>query len=300
MEKDLINILYDPTIGKIVTLLIGGIIIIIISRFIKKRIGKFIKENETKYKIRKIITFLTYLLVITFITIVFSDKLGGITVALGVAGAGIAFALQEVILSLAGWLAITFSNFYKIGDRVQVGGNVGDVIDIGLLRTTLMECRQWVSSDQYTGRIIRIANSYVFKDPVFNYSADFPFLWDEIKFPIRYNSNIDLTRKIIHDAAYEIVGSYILSAQKYWNEMLNKYIIEPAKVEPMIFLIANDNWLEFSLRYVVDYKSRRSTKDKLFTKIIKDIESTGSKVQIASSTFELVALPQLNIKTNNQ
>jgi small-conductance mechanosensitive channel len=300
MEKELINILYDPTIGKIVTLLIGGLIIIVISRFVKKRIGKFIKENETKYKIRKIITFLTYLLVITFITIVFSDKLGGITVALGVAGAGIAFALQEVILSLAGWLAITFSNFYKIGDRVQVGGNVGDVIDIGLLRTTLMECRQWVSSDQYTGRIIRIANSYVFKDPVFNYSADFPFLWDEIKLPIRYNSDIDLTRKIIHDAAYEIVGSYIISAQKYWNEMLEKYIIEPAKVEPMIFLIANDNWLEFSLRYVVDYKFRRSTKDKLFTKIIKDIESTGSKVQIASSTFELVALPQVNIKTNNQ
>jgi small-conductance mechanosensitive channel len=104
-------------------------------------------------------------------------------VAIGVAGAGIAFALQEVIGSVAGWIAISFGGFYRPGDRVQVGGIKGDVIDIGILRTTLMELGEWVNSDLYSGRIVRVANSFVFKQPVFNYSGDFPFLWDELRLP---------------------------------------------------------------------------------------------------------------------
>ena len=95
----------------------------------------------------------------------FSDKLGGFTVAFGVAGAGIAFALQEVIASVAGWVAISVGNFYSPGDRVQVGGIRGDVIDVSILRTTLMEVGEWVAADLYTGRIVRVANSSVFKTP---------------------------------------------------------------------------------------------------------------------------------------
>ncbi len=136
---------------------------------------------------------------IIMVTIVFSDKLGGLTVALGVAGAGIAFALQEVIASVAGWLAILFAGFYKTGDRVQLGGIKGDVIDVNVLRTTLMETGQWVDGDLYNGRIVRIANSFVFKEPVFNYSGDFPFLWDEIKIPVQFGSNYDKARKLFLD-----------------------------------------------------------------------------------------------------
>ncbi|MBP2284691.1 small-conductance mechanosensitive channel [Flavobacterium sp. CG_23.5] len=104
---------------------------------------------------------------------------------MGVAGAGIAFALQEVIASFVGWLAILFGNFYNTGDRVQLGGIKGDVMDIGVFRTTIMAIGQWVDGNLYTGRIVLIANSFVFKEPVFNYSGDFPFLWDEIKLPIQ-------------------------------------------------------------------------------------------------------------------
>jgi len=167
MENSLQNFLYDPTVGKIIATIVGALIILSISKFIKNRTARFIRDTDLRYKLRKIISFITYTLVIFLITLVFSDRLGGLTVALGVAGAGIAFALQEVIVSVAGWLAITFSNFYRVGDRIQLGGNVGDVIDVGILRTTMMECREWVAGDQYTGRIIRVANSYVFKDSVF-------------------------------------------------------------------------------------------------------------------------------------
>ena len=84
---------------------------------------------------------------------------------------------------------ILFGGFYKTGDRVQLGGIKGDVMDIGVLRTTVMEIGQWVDGDLYNGRIVLVANSFVFKEPVFNYSGDFPFLWDGIKIPIQKANN---------------------------------------------------------------------------------------------------------------
>jgi small-conductance mechanosensitive channel len=68
-----------------------------------------------------------------------------------------------------------FGGFYNSGDRVQLGGIKGDVMDIGVLRTTIMETGQWVDGDLYNGRIVLIAASF-FKEPVFNYSGDFPFM----------------------------------------------------------------------------------------------------------------------------
>jgi small-conductance mechanosensitive channel len=109
---------------------------------IQKNIFSKIKDNNNRYKAKKFSSFIGYFLTIILLTVVFSDRLGNLTVALGVAGAGIAFALQEVIASFAGWLAIMFGGFYDTGDRVQLGGIKGDVMDIGVLRTTIMEMRR--------------------------------------------------------------------------------------------------------------------------------------------------------------
>ena len=78
-----------------------------------------------------------------------------------------------------------------------------------------METGQWVDGDLYNGRIVLIANSFVFKDPVFNYSGDFPFLWDEIKVPVKYGSDYELARKIILDAGNAVVSTYPEEAKKY-------------------------------------------------------------------------------------
>ena len=232
---------------------------------------------------------------ILMISIVFSDKLGGLTVALGVAGAGIAFALQEVIASVAGWLAILFAGFYKTGDRVQLGGIKGDVIDVNVLRTTLMETGQWVDGDLYNGRIVRIANSFVFKEPVFNYSGDFPFLWDEIKIPVQFGSDYDKARELFLTATREVTSKETAESAETWKHIVKKFMIENARTEPMVTLIVNDNWVEFTIRYVVNFKRRRMTKDELFTKILKAVEAEGSGIKFASATFHLVEAPEFNV-----
>jgi small-conductance mechanosensitive channel len=288
--------LFDPMVGKFVTVLIGIIIINIMVRLARRALLPRIEGIDTRYRFRKLIGFTGMLVGFILITVVFSNKLGNLTVAFGVAGAGIAFALQEVIASIAGWAAISVGGFYAVGDRVQLGGIVGDVIDVGILRTTVMEIGQWVKADLYNGRIVRIANSFVFKEPVFNYSADFHFLWDEITVPVKYGSDYHLTREILLAIAQEEVGSYIPNARKDWEQMVRKFMIEKATVEPMVTMIANDNWIEFTVRYVVDFKKRRSTKDILFTKILDAFQATDGKVSIASATFHLVDAPVLNVR----
>jgi small-conductance mechanosensitive channel len=288
--------IFDPTVGKILTVIVGFIVIRVLALVVQRVLLGRVENNDTRYRLRKLVNFVGTLIAITLVTIVFSNKLGSLTVAFGVAGAGIAFALQEIIASVAGWVAVSFGNFYSVGDRVQLGGISGDVIDIGVLRTTLMETGQWVKADLYNGRIVRIANSFVFKEPVFNYSGDFPFLWDEITVPVKYGSDYKLAREILQKIADDAVGGLIPVAKKTWHGMVDKYRIEDARIEPMVTLIANDNWLEFTIRYVTDFKRRRSTKDVLFTRIMEEFVATDGKVSLASATFQLVDAPVFNVR----
>ncbi len=296
MDDQIQKFLFNPTVGKIVTIFIGVAVIWAIIKALQKNLFSKIKDNDNRYRAKKFSGFMGYLLAIILITVVFSDKLGGLTVALGVAGAGIAFALQEVIASFAGWLAIMFGGFYKTGDRVQLGGIKGDVMDIGVLRTTIMETGQWVDGDLYNGRIVLIANSFVFKEPVFNYSGDFPFLWDEIKIPIQYGSNYEKTNEILLKVGNDIAGDLTERSREKWHALQNKYRLEEAQTEPMVSLIANDNWVEFTLRFVVSYKKRRATKTALFTKILKEVDATNGEIKFASATFQLVEAPEIKIK----
>lgn len=290
------NWLLNPTVESLAGALAGLLIVVALVGFFKKHLSRYIADPDSRYRARKFVSFLAYFLYIIVLLIVFSSRLSGLTVAFGVVGAGIAFALQEVIASVAGWIAISLGNFYKTGDRIQLGGITGDVIDIGILRTTLMECRQWVSSDLYNGRIVRVANSFVFKEPVFNYSGDFPFLWDEITVPVKHGCDYRLAREIFKRTADEVAGEFVPYARESWSEMVRTYRIEDAAIEPAVTLIVNDNWLEFTIRYAVDYKKRRATKDLLFTRILEDIEKTNGGVQIASTTVNITGVPTVDVR----
>lgn len=288
--------LFDPTLGTLVSTTTTILIVMVLVRISRKVLDRYVQEPGNLYRAKKMVTFLGYFTALIIISLIFSDRLGKMAVAFGVAGAGIAFALQEVIASLAGWVAISFGNFYNTGDRVQLGGIKGDVIDIGMLRTTMMEIGQWVNADLYNGRIVKIANSFVFKEPVFNYSGDFPFLWDEISVPVKYGSDHRLARDIFQRILLDITGDYVEQAKASWATLIRQYRIEPAELDPRVFLIANDNWMEFTLRYVVDYKKRRITKDVLFTRILEDVDRTSGRVSLASATFHLVETPEIQVK----
>lgn len=296
IAKNLQGVLADPLLSRIGFILVIAVVVAVAIRALQAIAGRNIADQGLRYRFRKFLGFLGYLLGAFAIVATFSDSWGQLTVLFGVAGAGIAFALQEVIVSIAGWATLSFGAFYRPGDRVKLGGIVGDVIDIGVLRTTLMETGDWVAGDLYNGRVVRVANSFVFKEPVFNYSADFPFLWDELKLPIRYGSDWRLAEKILLDAANAVSGDLAARSEARWEKFVEKYLIERARVSPLVTMVTTGDYIEFTVRYITDYKGRRTSKDALSRQILTALEQHADSIILGATTFEVLGLSEQALK----
>ncbi len=278
-------------LGKCVAAVIGILCIHAVFHMLEQTLPRRFGRADARYKVRKFIVFSGYLLILFFLAILFEDRLGRLSFAVGVAGAGVAVALQDVLASIAGAFSIGFSKLYKVGDRVQIGETRGDVIDIGLLRTTLLETGNWVSRDLYNGRIVRIPNSTVLKGSVFNYSQGFQFIWDEIKVLLTTTSDCQLAREMLLRVAKEAIGEYLVEAQASWKTISDNYRSANPRLDPTVALVVNGGSLEFTVSYVVDYTKRVAMQDQLFTKVVEEIVNSKGRIQWASPPATTVSLP---------
>lgn len=219
------------------------------------------------------------------------------TVAMGILGAGIAFASQEVIGSLAGYVNIVTGDLFQIGDRVQIGNVVGDVLDVSILRTTVMEIGKWVRAEQYTGRIVTVANRAVFSEPVYNYTQHWHYLWDEIVIPITYTSDWRRAGEIMLEHGRACTTDFQSQAQAEFSALAEDYPIHETTVEPVLYVVMTDNWIEMTLRYVVEVRERRRVKGQLHQELLQRFESL-TDITVASMTMEIVGFPPLQGDSN--
>ena len=278
-------------VGKCIAAVVGILFIHVTFRVLEQTLPRRFGRADARYRVRKFVVFCGYLAILLFLAILFEDRLGRLSFALGVAGAGVAVALQDVLASIAGAFSIGFSKLYTVGDRVQIGDIRGDVIDIGLLRTTLMETGNWVSKDLYNGRIARIPNSTILKGSVFNYSQGFRFIWDEIKVVLTGTSDSQFVRAMLLRVAKEAIGEYLLEAQSSWKTMSDNYQIENSPLEPTVALAVNSGSLEFTVSYVVDYTKRTAMQDRLFTKIAEEVTDSNGRFKWTSSAITVISHP---------
>ncbi|MCJ7467736.1 MAG: mechanosensitive ion channel family protein [Maribacter sp.] len=293
----LLDILKEPIVLKILKTLLWVLGVVILIIFLRKMAKKRITNLNYRYNIQKTIEMVGYFLIVMIILLSFTfSNLKDYTVIIGLFTAGIAFTLQELILSVAGSFYIFVLRLYKPGDRIELNNIRGDVIDINTMYTTIMEIGEWVSTDNYSGRIVKISNSFVFKGPIKNYSMDFHFLWDEIVVMITYGSDLELAQKIILKDALGLISEYTEKSKKEWKGMVDRYYIENATLDPTIAIKLTSNWIELNLRYVTDYRLRRTMKHQLFEKIEKSIAATNGKVSIASTTIQLIKIPEVEVR----
>ena len=180
------------------------------------------------------------LLLLGVVSIWFDDP-ARLATALGLVTAGLAFALQKVVTALAGYFVILRGKTFNVGDRIVMGGVRGDVIALGFLQTTIMEMGQppavqeadpamWVHSRQYTGRIVTVTNAKIFDEPVYNYTRDFPYIWEEIRLPIPYTADRVAGRA---DPAGRRRPAHRSDrprwARRRWQEMQRRYFLEPGR-----------------------------------------------------------------------
>jgi small-conductance mechanosensitive channel len=243
------------------------------------------------------------LLVLGIASIWFDDPTR-LATALGLVTAGLAFALQKVITAIAGYFVILRGRTFNVGDRIVMGGVRGDVIALDFTRTTIMEMGQppsvqaadpamWVRSRQYTGRIVTVSNAKIFDEPVYNYTREFPYIWDELILPISYDADAQRVERILLDAArHHGVGRDELTDEAL-QEMERRYATKPAELEPAVYQRLTDNWLELTVRFVARDHGVRAMKDKMSREILQGLKAAG--IGVASATFEIVGLPPLRV-----
>lgn len=274
--------------AKLIYSILGVVLIRSAFRLLERTLPLHFGDGDHRYRVRKIVAAAGYIIILIFIIILFADRLKHAGFAVGLFGAGVVVALQDVIASFGGFIVIEFSNLYRVGDRIQVNETKGDVIDISVMGTTVMETGNWVSGDLYNGRIVRIPNSTVLKVQVFNYSQGFRFVWDEIKIRLTSESDHQQAREMLLRVAKETVSDYLVEAQGSWEQIVENYRIENPPLEPTVTLQASGGTLEFSLSYIVDYTRRTVVKDHLFTKIVDEVANSNGRLEWESSSSTVV------------
>jgi small-conductance mechanosensitive channel len=283
---------YVNVILKLVFSLLALILTAVINRVLRNLLKARIRDPahvRTLYMLVRNSVFLLGSVVILLIWLGFGSNF---TVAMGILGAGIAFASQEVIGSFAGYVNIVTGNLFHIGDRVRIGHVVGDVLDVGVLRTTVMEIGEWIQADQYTGRLVSVANRFVFSDPVFNYTQRWPYLWDEIMIPITYSSDWRRAGEIMLERGRAYTSHLQAQAHAQLRALVDVYPVHETTVEPTLYIVMTDNWIEVTLRYVVAVYERRKVKGRLHHELLQCFESEAG-ITVASMTMEIVGFPPL-------
>jgi small-conductance mechanosensitive channel len=244
------------------------------------------------------------LLIMGLLSIWFEDPTR-LTTALGLVTAGLAFALQKVVTAVAGYFVILRGRTFNVGDRIVMGGVRGDVIALDFTQTTIMEMGQpppvqgadpamWVRSREFTGRVVTVTNAKIFDEPVFNYTRDFPFVWEELALPITYDADRDRAERILLDAAGRHTVQISELSQDVLEEMQRRYVMKRADMTPKVYYRLTDNWLELTVRFIVRDHGIRTLKDAMSRDILRALDDAG--IAVASATFEIVGLPPLRLQ----
>ncbi|NPV63363.1 MAG: mechanosensitive ion channel family protein [Methanotrichaceae archaeon] len=262
---------------------------------VQDRIITRIELPDRRYYLSKV-AFTGYIFaIVAAIAAIWVENIQALLFGFGLVAAAFTITMQDVARNFAGGSIIYVNGIYKVGDRIEIGSKKGDVIDIGILYTTLMETNEWVSGDQHTGRLSVLPNSYVLGGTLNNYTRDFNFLWDEITVPITYESDWRQARSLILNIIRRETATAKDVAEQEIATMEKKYLLSKRSLEADIFMRLTDNWIELTARYVIPARQRRITRSRISQMILEEIEASEG-IKIASATFDIVGFPEISIK----
>lgn len=221
----------------------------------------------------------------------FTGNLRDIGISFGVFSAGLAIALQQPLTSALGWMVIMSKTTYKVGDRIVVRGIKGDVYQISLFYTVIMEVGGELGGDNPTGVKISMPNSFVLTEPVHNYSADFPFVWDQIRVDITYESDPELARNIISDATMKAAGRGMKRALERMRPYLYGTLQEgELSDKPLIFTDLADSSIILRAKYLVKVNRRNRTRSDITEAVLEafSLPQNRERVSMAYPHTELV------------
>jgi small-conductance mechanosensitive channel len=231
-----------------------------------------IEDIYTRYRFRKLSGYLIFFIGALILGRVWFRGFQSLATFLGLVSAGIAIALKDPLSNLAGWLFIVWRRPFEVGDRVQIGEDAGDVIDIRVFQFTLMEIGNWVAADQSTGRVIHIPNGKVFTEALANYSKGFKYIWNEIPVLITFESDWRKAREILLEIGTRHAASMSEVAERRLREAARRFMIFYRKLTPTVYLRVEDCGVLLTVRYLCEPRKRRGTEQAIWEDILLAFE----------------------------
>ncbi|OPX69062.1 MAG: mechanosensitive channel MscS [Methanoregulaceae archaeon PtaB.Bin056] len=248
-----------------------------------------IQDQKTRYTARKVLSILSIVVILVASLRIWITDTSSLIVSYGIIGAALAFAVQDVFKNFVGGILIIVSGYFRVGDRISIGDHVGDVMDIGIMNTTMMEIRGWVKGDQPSGRLVVVPNAQVINHVFFNYTRDHSFVWDEIPIPLTYDSDWRKARGIILSILKHETDTMTGQAEAEIERIGEKYFLPRKVVEPSVYLSLTDNWILLEARYVADTRTRRILRSRLSELILAALEKEET-ITIASETMTVTTI----------
>jgi small-conductance mechanosensitive channel len=261
--------------------------------------------TRTRFWVRQGLSLLIALFLILMVLSLWFDDPTRLATALGLVTAGLAFALQKVVTAVAGYLVILRGRVFGVGDRIVMGGVRGDVIGLDFTKTTIMEMGQpppvqnadpamWVRSRQYTGRIVTVSNARIFDEPVYNYTRDFPYLWEELTLPIPYSADRGRAEAILREIAQRHTTEIQKLGEDDRAELMRRYATRSTDVSPAVYWRLTDNWLDMTVRFLARDHGVRELKDAISRDALEEL--ARASISLASTTVQVVGLPAVQIE----
>ena len=255
---------------KILISLVTILIITILRKIIVKFFISKIDDINLRYQWRKISLYIAVFIVLLFLLSTWLGFVGSVGTFLGLVSAGIAIALKDPLVNIVAWFFILVRQPFKVGDRVQIGENSGDVIDIRIFQFSLIEIGNWVDADQSTGRVIHIPNGVVFNQPQFNYTTGFVHIWHEIPMLVTFESDWKKAKKILTDIVNKHTMHISEEAEKQIKAAARKYLIFYSKLTPIVYTTIKDSGVLLTMRFLCEPRKRRSTEEIILEEVLEE------------------------------
>jgi small-conductance mechanosensitive channel len=262
------------TVWRIVGTLVVVLLWIGVGRLARRLLARTMEDSAARFQMTRVTGYAIGFTALIIIARLWIQGITGIATYLGLVSAGIAIALQDPVTNLAGWLYILIRRPFKVGDRIQVGTNTGDVVDIRPLRFIMLEIGNWVHADQGTGRILHVPNGLVFKNSVANYDEAFGYIWNELDITITFESDWRAAKKLLEKVLLEQSDEIDAHVRKRIDDAAHLLHIKFPKVTPVVWTTVVESGVRLTMRYLCKPRARRSSETHIWEQVLDGMAAT--------------------------
>ncbi|MEX0680701.1 MAG: mechanosensitive ion channel domain-containing protein [Balneolales bacterium] len=241
---------------------------LIILRFVYRHSS----DPELHYKWRKYLSRVLFFIAFLILARTWFDGFQSIATFLGLLSAGIVIALKDSVADLAGWIFLLWRKPFEIGDRIEIAGVSGDVIDLRIFKFSVIEIGNWVDADQSTGRVIHIPNHKIFTENIANFTADFQFIWNELQVRISFESNWKKAKELLQKIADRHSVNISTEAKQQLRKAARSYLITYRTLTPTVYTDVKDFGIVLNIRYLTNPRTRRGTEQQIWEDVLSELD----------------------------